>query len=1067
MSPELEHLKGVLFALRKINRLTTKEKNRDRLLQKACDILIENRGYHSAFIVMLNKGLAVEPFYHAGFDGRFGPMEDLLRSGRLPDCFNPAIEQADPWSLEIPSDLCSSCPLTDLYDGRAALIMRLEHLEKLYGVLAVSMPRNLYHIRDEQELFRDICNDLAFDLWSFESEARRENVTKQYSLVVETTSNAVISTDLDGIITLFNPGAEKMFACSADEAQKSSISRFCPPELRDEQKKIHQQVIEKGNVGAYRTERMTLDGRRIPVEIMMDAIRDEQGQIQGSTAIIMDVSKQKQLEQELIASEQKYRALYENAPLSYHSLDEHGRFLDINPAWLRTLGYQRQEVVGKDYADFLHPEWKPHFQKNFQEFKRRGYISDVQFKLRHKQGHYIDVSFEGCVGYWPDGSFRQTYCVLKDITEQKNSEEALRKSEEFQRAIISASPLGIISLDPDGNVLSWNNAAENIFGWASEEVLYKPLPIIPEDQLEESLAMRRRVMCGKTFHQNEVMRRRKDGSNIQATISMSPIFNNEEKITGVTCIYEDITERKKSNEAVRQSELRYRSLFDQSIDGIVVHDLEGKIIDLNNVAATQVNFTRDELLGMNVSDFFVGADRDKVLELWSKLPMHDPLLVESSLRTKDGTIIPVEAKFAKVNYDDQVTIMAVIRDLTERLQAEKKREKLQAQLIQAQKMETVGRLAGGVAHDFNNMLGVILGFSELALDKIRRGEPLENELETIKKAAERSSMITRQLLAFSRQQTISPKALNLNENIESILKMLRRVISEDIDLVWQPGKRLWSVNMDPAQIDQVLVNICVNARDAISSFGKIIIKTENFTLDEAGATYKFETNPGDYVVLSVSDNGCGMDKEIQDHLFEPFFTTKETGKGTGLGLSTVFGIVKQNKGFINIYSEPGVGTTVKIYLPRLIVQEESESCDVGKLHHVRGSETILLVEDETMILEMTATMLESLGYDVLKVGRPKEALILAEDYEFEIHLLLTDVIMPEMNGRDLADEIRNLHPDLKALFMSGYPADVIADHGLLEDGISFLQKPFSTQDIANKVREVLDWHHSQSTGAAV
>ncbi len=395
------------------------------------------------------------------------------------------------------------------------------------------------------------------------------------------------------------------------------------------------------------------------------------------------------------------------------------------------------------------------------------------------------------------------------------------------------------------------------------------------------------------------------------------------------------------------------------------------------------------------------------------------------------------------------------RDITERKKVEDERTKLEIQLQEAQKMEAVGRLAGGVAHDFNNMLGVILGHTELTMMKLEPSDPLYSSLSEIKKAAEHSAELTNQLLAFARKQATEPKVLHVNETIEGMLKMLGRLIGENIDLIWKPGTDLSPIRMDPTQLTQVLANLCVNARDAISGTGKITLKTEAAEFEEACFPHNTECTPNDHILLTVSDDGCGMDEQILPHVFEPFFTTKERGKGTGLGLSTVYGIVKQNNGCIHIQSEPGKGTTFQVYLPR----HAGNFTDVqpGELseQRSRGNETILLVEDEAQFLGMARAMLQNLGYRVLAAETPAGALHVAANHSGKIDLLLTDVIMPDMNGRELFEKTSAIHPGIKCLFMSGYTADVIAQQGTLDEGINFIQKPFQTQDLAVRLGRAL------------
>ena len=395
------------------------------------------------------------------------------------------------------------------------------------------------------------------------------------------------------------------------------------------------------------------------------------------------------------------------------------------------------------------------------------------------------------------------------------------------------------------------------------------------------------------------------------------------------------------------------------------------------------------------------------------------------------------------------------RDIAARIRAEEERRRLQDQVIQAQKMELVGRLAGGIAHDFNNMLGVILGYAEMALLQLDPTLQLYADIKGIRAAAQRSAGLTRQLLAFARRQPVHPKILDLNETMAAMLKMLQRLIGENIQLVCNAGTGLWPVMLDPSQVDQILVNLCVNARDAIAGAGQVVIETSNVAFDAASCNMLEELTPGEYVKLSVRDSGCGMDKETLAHIFEPFFTKKGMSKGTGLGLATVYGIVKQNDGYINVLSEPNHGTTFEIYFPRHGAGAEGDHTTLPPASATRGRETVLLVEDEPQLMRLIRMMLESLGYRVLSAVTPGEAIRLSKEYADEIHLLITDLLMPEMNGRELSKQIQKRHSRIKSLFMSGYAADVINAKGFLEEGIHFLQKPYSMDDLAAKVRSVL------------
>jgi PAS domain S-box-containing protein len=520
----------------------------------------------------------------------------------------------------------------------------------------------------------------------------------------------------------------------------------------------------------------------------------------------------------------------------------------------------------------------------------------------------------------------------------------------------------------------------------------------------------------------------------------------------------DIAERKRTEEALRLAHGRIQRFVDANIIGIVVANAAGNIIEANDYFLRMIGFTREELEKGQIDWMTItppewrSTDEQAIRNLRER-GVCTPYEKEYILR--DGDHIPVFLALAMLpGSEEQIAAFAL--DLTELKQAQAKMAKLEIQLQQAQKMELVGRLAGGVAHDFNNMLEVIIGHTEMALGQVDSSLPLHADLAEIFKAASRSADLTRQLLAFARKQTVAPKVLDLNETVAGMLKMLHRLIGEHINLNWRPTTDLWPVKVDPSQIDQILANLCVNSRDAISGVGNINIETGNITIGENDCTAHAEFIPGEYVLLAVSDDGCGMNKETLGHLFEPFFTTKEKGKGTGLGLATVYGIVKQNNGFIDISSVPDQGTTFMIYLPR----------DKGKAEQMRaenvvkppkiGRETILLAEDEQAILELITRMLELQGYTVLAASTPGEAICLAREHAGEIHLLMTDVVMPEMNGRDLAKNLLSYNPSLKRLFMSGYTANVIAHNCVLDEGVFFIQKPFTVKDLTAKVREALD-----------
>ena len=628
----------------------------------------------------------------------------------------------------------------------------------------------------------------------------------------------------------------------------------------------------------------------------------------------------------------------------------------------------------------------------------------------------------------------------------------LEESEIDYRTLVENIPDLLFRTDLQGRIVYVSRSIFDLTGYTSEEAIGMKMTAEMYLLAEEGNRFFVKLQKYGSITNFEARLKRKDGSIWWASTNAHFFKDINDEIKGIEGIARDISELKSTENALKESEQRYRTLHDASFGGIFIHD-QGIVLECNQGLSEITGYTLYELIGMDALNTLVAPDWRETVQQNIKSGFGQPYEAEGV--RKDGTIYPLLIQGKNIPYKGRTVRAVEYRDITEKKQADKEKEDLEGKLRQAQKMEAIGRLAGGVAHDFNNMLSVILGHVGMALADLKPSHPLYSNLEKIRNAGERSADLTRQLLAFARKQTVSPKVLDLNKTVAGMTSMLQRLIGEDIDLAWLPGKNVWPVNMDPSQIDQILANLCVNARDAIADVGKVTIETGNTEFDEAYCIDNSGFLPGEYVLLSVSDDGCGMEPETLDIIFEPFYTTKESGKGTGLGLATVYGVVKQNNGFINVYSRPDQGTIFKIYLPRHLVKKKCFPDKGPGQPAERGHETILLVEDEPAILEMTTIMLERMGYRVIAASTPGEAICLAKEYDGKIDLLVTDVVMPEMNGRDLAKNILHYYPNLKRLFMSGYTANVIAHHGVLDKGINFIQKPFSEKSLGYKVREVL------------
>jgi len=648
---------------------------------------------------------------------------------------------------------------------------------------------------------------------------------------------------------------------------------------------------------------------------------------------------------------------------------------------------------------------------------------------------------------------------MSDAKNQDRPETSLDSStaRELYRVLVEEAADGIFITDLHGRYIAINPRGTELTGYSCEELLGMNISelIPPEDLAREPIRMDDLRQGNIVVKERRI--RRKDGSLLPAEVSirMLPTGN-------LLGIVHNISERKRAEEQMLVANERLQYLLSSTSAVIYTAKPSG------DFGATFISSNVAQMVGYDPEEFIRDSNfwydhvhpenrmivSEEVLRVFEE-ELH---AYEYRFKHRDGRYIWVrdEMRLVRDNNGDPLEIIGFWVDVTDRKLAEEEKEKLQGQLLQAKKMESVGRLAGGLAHDFNNMLSVILGHAELAMMQCTPSEPIHADLKEIEKTAQRFADLTRQLLAFARKQTVLPKVLDLNGTVASTLKMLQRLIGENIDLVWMPGAGLWRVKIDPSQIDQLLTNLCLNARDAITGMGKVTIATGNTAFDEAYCALHPGFACGEYVTLIVSDDGCGINKEVIDHVFEPFFTTKEVGKGTGLGLATVYGIVKQNEGFIDVHSEPDKGATFKIYLPRFVgeaVEPKAEStAETPKSH----GETVLLVEDDADILNVGRRTLERLGYTVLTAGTPGEALRQAKAHAAEIRLLITDVVMPEMNGRALAKLISDIKPGLKCLFTSGYTANVIAHHGVLDEDVYFLQKPFSLKELASKVRQALE-----------
>ena len=756
-------------------------------------------------------------------------------------------------------------------------------------------------------------------------------------------------------------------------------------------------------------------------------------------------------------NEDRFRALIENAMDLVAVVTPGGTIDYITPSVERLLGRSAASLIGSNAFGLLHPEDAPEVIARFSGVLRGACQGEAEFRLRTdspgRRPSRVAARNMMC-----DDSIGGVVINARDVTDERQAMQMRRQLDAF----LEATPDFIATFDPHGRALSMNRAfrtllaidrPDSVAGLTIADLFP---PGITERLLNEGIphANRTGSWSGETFVQG------KTGEEIPVSQVILAHRSQDGALEFISTLARDITAQKEAASALSRSEAHFRSLIENALDIISIVDVEGKLLFVSPSIQRGLGWTPEELLGRSVFSLVHEEEIPIAAEAFSRV-VHKGELVDPSefrIRHKSGGFRRLEHVSENLLGDPAVGgIVLNSRDVTDRRQAEEALIESQQQLLQAQKMEAVGRLAGGIAHDFNNLLTAIKGFTGLLLLDFEQRDPRRSYVAEIQGAATRAASLTRQLLAFSRRQVLQPEVLDLNATVSEMEKMLRRLVGEDLRMTTSLDPELGRVRADPGQIEQVVMNLVVNARDAMPQGGALEIRTSNAALTERDSQTHAYVQPGNFILLEVSDTGVGMSRELQDRVFEPFFTTKEQGKGTGLGLSTVYGIVKQSGGYVWVESEPGRGTTFRIYLPRvegMVSARSGERPDAGMA--LEGNETILLVEDELSVRVLVRRVLDRMGYHVVDASSGAEVLELVRNGSIRPDLLLTDVVMPGMSGRKLSDSLQAARPGLKVLYMSGYTDEAIGHHGVLEPGVSFLEKPFTPDALLRCIREMLD-----------
>ncbi|MDD5562428.1 MAG: PAS domain S-box protein [Thermoanaerobaculaceae bacterium] len=872
--------------------------------------------------------------------------------------------------------------------------------------------------------------------------------------------DAVIATDADGRVQVMNQVAETLTGWSEAEAlgkPLDEVFRIVNERTRAVVESPVARVLRENRVVGLANHTLLLarDGREVPIADSGAPILDSAGRLVGVVLVVRDQTEERRANRALEASEQRFTLFMRHLPAVAVIRDTQGRYVYMNDAWESAMGLRREDYLGKSPFDCFPRADAERLVADDRLLAESGRTVAMEVELHHASGpRWWLVNRFALRG--TDGRPTHVAALYVDITERKRAEKAVKETEELYRDLVENASDFICTHDLRGVLLSVNGAAARSVGFAPEDLVGRDLRdlLLPDerhafDAYVEAIA-RDGVAAG-------VLK-----LTTRAGVARFWEYRNTLRVEGVAepvvrGMARDVTEQILAKRELKASQEKYRAILANMEESYYEADLAGNLTFFNDSLCRLLGYSREQLLGMNDRQFMDPDQADKVYRAFNTVYRTGEATrgLDWEVIRRDGSrrFIEASVSLTRDGSDRPAGFRGLIRDVTDHKRAEEERAKLEEHLRQAQKLESIGRLAGGVAHDFNNMLNIITIYAELALGKLGKGDPLRRDLEEILKAAGRSADLTRQLLAFARKQQVTPRVLDLNATLAEMGKMLIRLIGEDISFTFKPSEGLWPVKIDPVQVDQILANLAVNARDAMDGPGRVVVETGNATLDEGYRDTHGFAQGGDYVVLAFSDTGRGMDAETRAQAFEPFFTTKGQ-LGTGLGLATVYGIVKQNGGLINVYSEPGRGTTFKIYLPRW-TGEGQPAPTAREALGPRGSETVLIAEDEEAILRLAERILASHGYRVLTAAAPGDALRLAERYGEPIHLLLTDVVMPVMNGRELCERLRTSRAALRVLYMSGYTADVIANRGIVEDGVAFLQKPFTITGLLAAVRRAL------------
>jgi len=895
-----------------------------------------------------------------------------------------------------------------------------------------------------------------------QERAHYKSLAEKYQTLFDTFPQGISVSDRHGAILETNILAEKILGINKSEHEKRSIdgpewqiirpdgSEMPPEEWPSVVSLKENRVVTNHEMGVQRS-----DGEISWLSVTASPLPLEN---HGVVITYSDITSGKQAEEERLKEQDKYQRLFESHIDAIYLLSDKGEILDANRAACKSLGRSKSELVSLDIQDIdLHFD-----SKSFRSLWSGAPKEQVLiFESSHVKADGTVFPVEVIGIPFREGDKRLLYGFARDITDRIQAGKAIRESEEKFRSIFEQAGDYILILEPQPNgsptIVDANQSAADKHGYTLDELIGKPISLLDREVNPQAASERSRKLLSDGHILFEIIHHRKDGSTFPVEVSATMIRNTSDNKMLALCMERDISDRKEAEKRLQELEERFRLTFHTSPDAVNINKMDGTYLEINEGFTQLTGYTREDAIGKTSGDikiWDIPEDREKLLESLQKDGYVRNL--ESRFLMKDGSYKIALMSATIIYLKGEPHILSITRDITDFRKAENDKLELASQLQQAQKMESVGRLAGGIAHDLNNMLGPIFGYGEMLLEDLSQEDPRHDAAQQIMNAATRAQAIVRQLLAFSRKQTLEIKYVDVNALLSGFEKLLRRTLREDILIHMELANSLSPIKADIGQLEQVIMNLAINAQDAMPSGGSLVFKTKMVELNDQLADRSPKIIPGKYVMLSVTDNGFGMDEETKRNIFEPFFTTKETHQGTGLGLSTAYGIIKQHNGYIWVTSGSRQGTTFEINLPAAHGAEcqTEKTCDDKRM--ARGDETILLVEDELPLREMTKTLLTRQGYQVLAAANGVEAVKLCEEYDGDIDLLLTDVVMPGIDGKETAMHVKKHFPHIKVLYISGYTDDVISTRGILDTEAVLLQKPFTRNTILNKINFLLD-----------